>query len=567
MQDLGTMEDKIFKDRQSRELSFRARNKAKRRAEREATKESDQAPAWIPEGQFAPQALGGRKDVQAVHGAKSEAISMRQEGMQANKTAAQELKAQLKASRGGGGEDSNPGSNYRPPGNLTGTDPEPGMIYHGKVQNITSFGCFVALEGFGRKVEGLVHISELSREGRVDSVEDAVSRGEKVKVKVLSIGGGKTSLSIKDVDQTTGKDLNVGRKCTNVSLKRGADDSDSEEEAPDEVKLYEDGFKDRYYESKFGVLPEDRQFRHRVAAEYTIGLCWVLRYYYQGTPSWKWYFPYHYAPFASDFVNIGDVPNEFEKNTQPFKPLEQLMGVFPAASRSHVPKPWADLMIDPEASIIDFYPEDFKIDLNGKKYAWQGVALLPFVEEVRLKAALKPLYSELTDAEVQRNIRGDDRIFVKEGHPGYNLLRTIYTENLGEDTEVIMSPSSFQGLGGRVLFSKDNCEPGGMFPTPVRSLEDITNIRTVCVRYRDPKYDENFVFSAKRLDGAVDPPAVLKPGDFDHRGNARGGGGANYTPRSFGFGQRTDQASLDGAGHRMLNHYTNRNQVDTGLLS
>ena len=124
-------------------------------------------------------------------------------------------------------------------------------------------------------------------------------------------------MSIKDVDQTTGKDLNVGRKCTNVSLKRGADDSDSEEEAPDEVKLYEDGFKDRYYESKFGVLPEDRHFRHRVAAEYTIGLCWVLRYYYQGTPSWKWYFPYHYAPFASDFVNIGDVPNEFEKNTQP----------------------------------------------------------------------------------------------------------------------------------------------------------------------------------------------------------------------------------------------------------
>ena len=57
------------------------------------------------------------------------------------------------------------------------------------------------------------------------------------------------------------------------------------------------------------------------------------------------------------------------------------MSVFPAASRSHVPRPWADLMIDPECTIIDFYPEDFKIDLNGKKYAWQGVALLPFVDE------------------------------------------------------------------------------------------------------------------------------------------------------------------------------------------
>jgi 5'-3' exonuclease len=30
-----------------------------------------------------------------------------------------------------------------------------------------------------------------------------------------------------------------------------------------------------------------------------------------------------------------------------FRPLEQLMGVFPAASSSHVPAPWASLMSDP----------------------------------------------------------------------------------------------------------------------------------------------------------------------------------------------------------------------------
>merc|ERR1719361_2732869 len=193
-------------------------------------------------------------------------------------------------------------------------------------------------------------------------------------------------------------------------------DSDSEEETPDEVRLYEDGFKDRYYESKFGVLPEQEEFRFRVAAEYTLGLCWVLRYYYQGCPSWKWFFPYHYAPFASDFIKIDSVKNEFEKNTGPFEPLEQLMCVFPAASRSHVPKQWGELMIDPESPIIDIYPENFNIDLNGKKYAWQGVALLPFVNETRMKEALKPLYSLLTEEEVSRNERGDDRLFVSKLH-------------------------------------------------------------------------------------------------------------------------------------------------------
>lgn len=49
--------------------------------------------------------------------------------------------------------------------------------------------------------------------------------------------------------------------------------------------------------------------------------------------------------------------------------------------------------------IIDFYPTDFKIDLNGKKFAWQGVALLPFVDEERLFRALEPYYDLLTEAE------------------------------------------------------------------------------------------------------------------------------------------------------------------------
>ncbi|XP_076300422.1 ATP-dependent RNA helicase DHX8-like [Lasioglossum baleicum] len=87
-------------------------------------------------------------------------------------------------------------------------DPEVGKIYSGKVANIVPFGCFVQLEGLKRRWEGLVHISQLRREGRVASASDVVSRGQKVLVKVLNIGGQKVSLSMKDVDQETGRDLN-----------------------------------------------------------------------------------------------------------------------------------------------------------------------------------------------------------------------------------------------------------------------------------------------------------------------------------------------------------------------
>lgn len=176
-------------------------------------------------------------------------------------------------------------------------------------------------------------------------------------------------------------------------------EGEEDEDANDPVRLWEDGWRGRYYKIKFNVSEDDQDFRHQVARQYAIGLIWVLKYYYQGVPAWNWYFPYHYAPFASDFVGIDDLEPDFDYESKPFKPFEQLMAVFPAASRKHLPVTWHNLMTDNQSPIIDFYPVDFQVDLNGKKQAWQGVALLPFVDEARLKKAIEPCLSLLTDEE------------------------------------------------------------------------------------------------------------------------------------------------------------------------
>uniref|UniRef100_A0A0B7B2H2 RNA helicase n=1 Tax=Arion vulgaris TaxID=1028688 RepID=A0A0B7B2H2_9EUPU len=90
-------------------------------------------------------------------------------------------------------------------------EPVIGAIYEAKVTSILPFGCFVQLEGLRKRWEGLVHISQLRREGRVTNVSDVINKGQKVKAKVLSFTGNKPSLSIKDVNQSTGEDMNPSR--------------------------------------------------------------------------------------------------------------------------------------------------------------------------------------------------------------------------------------------------------------------------------------------------------------------------------------------------------------------
>src|SRR5271156_2922294 len=88
---------------------------------------------------------------------------------------------------------------------------------------------------------------------------------------------------------------------------------------------------------------------------------------------------------------------------QPFHPYEQLMGVLPDRSKQIVPPAYHDLMTLPESPIIDFYPRDFELDMNGKKMEWEAVVKIPFIEEGRLLAAMATKELLLTPEERARN--------------------------------------------------------------------------------------------------------------------------------------------------------------------
>jgi 5'-3' exoribonuclease 2 len=179
----------------------------------------------------------------------------------------------------------------------------------------------------------------------------------------------------------------------------------------DSVRLGEEGWKWRYYHQKFFVGGDElREFIKMIRDKYLEGLCWVFQYYFNGVQSWGWYYPFHYAPFASDLLDPTDLVISFEYG-RPFPPIAQLMAVFPPDSIKALPECMHSLALEPDSPIADFYPVDFKLDINGKRFAWQGVMLLPFIEEDRLLQAIETKAPLLSWEETERNSLGETLLY------------------------------------------------------------------------------------------------------------------------------------------------------------
>lgn len=80
---------------------------------------------------------------------------------------------------------------------------EVGKIVEGKVSGITNFGAFIQLED---GETGLVHISEVAEE-YIKDIKLHLTVDQIVKVKVLSVGNGKISLSIKAASEPFAKPI------------------------------------------------------------------------------------------------------------------------------------------------------------------------------------------------------------------------------------------------------------------------------------------------------------------------------------------------------------------------
>uniref|UniRef100_A0A8C9ZEG7 5'-3' exoribonuclease 1 n=1 Tax=Sander lucioperca TaxID=283035 RepID=A0A8C9ZEG7_SANLU len=177
---------------------------------------------------------------------------------------------------------------------------------------------------------------------------------------------------------------------------------DDEEEEDDMFETEFRQYKRTYYMTKMGVDVVSDDFLAKQAKCYVEGIQWILHYYYHGVQSWSWYYPYHYAPFLSDIRNISELKLTFDLE-KPFMPFQQLLAVLPAASKELLPESYRHLMTSENSPIIEYYPVDFKTDLNGKQQEWEAVVLIPFIDERCLLAAMEPYNLKMTKEEKARN--------------------------------------------------------------------------------------------------------------------------------------------------------------------
>lgn len=121
----------------------------------------------------------------------------------------------------------------------------------------------------------------------------------------------------------------------------------------------------------------------------------------------------------SDLKNIDNMLKDisFEENPgEPLKPFEQLMACLPPSSAELLPKPYQYLMKSNKSPIIDFYPDSFTIDMNGKRWPWEAVVLLPFIDSKRLIDSSRNMVPDtlLTEDERRRNQLGDALVYTRD---------------------------------------------------------------------------------------------------------------------------------------------------------
>ncbi len=116
--------------------------------------------------------------------------------------------------------------------------------------------------------------------------------------------------------------------------------------------------------------------------KYLEGMEWIVNYYLKGPISWTWYYPYHYAPLLSHFLEHMDAFQSVAyPHSRPHAPVQQLLSVLPPRSSDLLPDPFRVMIHEPTFGMKAQFPALVEVDLGCCKNDWEATVLCPFVDQ------------------------------------------------------------------------------------------------------------------------------------------------------------------------------------------
>lgn len=101
--------------------------------------------------------------------------------------------------------------------------------------------------------------------------------------------------------------------------------------------------KDEYYMEDLGN--ENVPDLAKMSENYMKTIQWMLFYYFRGTFSWSYHYPYKCVPFVSDFTPVHNIAISLDID-KPVKPFTHLLAILPKGSAHLLPKNYRSLLVD-----------------------------------------------------------------------------------------------------------------------------------------------------------------------------------------------------------------------------
>ena len=252
---------------------------------------------------------------------------------------------------------------------------------------------------------------------------------------------------------SVGNDNKAGASSTNVMKLRKMTLQDESEESEDELNIYDEKqaeqrflveFQEQYYKlveakakmqevyeliennsgntlkyySMYMSDVNNQTYKH-ICYEYLHGIDFVYKYYYEGCPSWSWYYKYSISPlirdlykYMSQIISNGQTINFSYKASEPLKPITQLLYILPKDSLGLLPEPIKNQVLKADSNIRHNYPEDYDIIPFDKYKEYTWVAQIEDIKDEDIQEFLSKInWDELTESEKARNIQGKASLY------------------------------------------------------------------------------------------------------------------------------------------------------------